>query len=72
MILDINNLSEANFEAPYKFIGLQALSVDTNINVSVFPTSVTDSITFWCPIMFVFILYILGVHYFQRIEIIHI
>ena len=48
----INNLSEHNFVAPYKFIGAAALSVERAIT---FLTSVDieASIIFWAPIIFV-------------------
>ena len=51
---DINNLSEHNFDAPYKLTGDTALSVDNEI---VFSTllSIAASTTFCDPTIFVFI-----------------
>ena len=42
----IYSLSDIDLHIPYTFIGLHALSVDTNISVSILPISVTDSIKF--------------------------
>tara|TARA_A100001015_G_scaffold297600_1_gene379310 strand:+ start:8823 stop:9035 length:213 start_codon:yes stop_codon:yes gene_type:complete len=49
----MNNLSEASFDAPYRFIGLDALSVDS---ATTFLTlqSIAASITFIAPLTFVF------------------
>ena len=51
---EINSLSDASLDAPYKFIGLDALSVD---KATTFFTlfSIHASITFRAPITLVFI-----------------
>ena len=51
---EVNNLSEANFVAPYKFVGLQALSVDRAITFLILFFK-DKSIILEAPIIFVLI-----------------
>ena len=52
-LLETNNLSETNLVAPYKLIGLTALSVE-RATIFFTPLSIDASITFLAPSMFVF------------------
>ena len=49
----MNNLSDVNLVAPYKLIGLDALSVD-NATHCLIPLSRHASMTFIAPLTFVF------------------
>ena len=53
MRLKLESLSAANFVAPYKFIGLDALSVDKATILEIF-LSIATSIRFMHPNIFVF------------------
>ena len=54
LLAAINNLSEHNFVAPYKLIGLTALSVDNAITFLT-PQSIAAFIIFSAPLMLVLI-----------------
>mgnify|MGYP003317150024 CR=1 FL=1 len=54
LLAAMNNLSEVNFVAPYKFIGAAALSVESATTFFTFAL-MAASITFDAPIIFVLI-----------------
>ncbi|MNT50090.1 hypothetical protein D3C72_1869910 [compost metagenome] len=54
LLAAINNLSEHNLVAPYKFIGAAALSVERATTFFT-PLAIAASITFSAPSIFVFI-----------------